>query len=327
MTPPPPPFRFARGKDDVAFDPALGDDELIAARAALSQGRWTDVRSLLARTGNDWDRRGHRLVVLGEGRSAAAWAHEWLLAEPESSDAAALSASAAVFRAAAGKQSPESARDLCVRAARMAPGDPTPWLGLLILARRTGTDDEQVRAFDQVRGRHRGHHHAHYLMTMCLAERQKTDGDDPFHEVYEFAEWAAGEAGAGSPLAVLPLVALVERFRVLAEAGALPADPARQPYWTSPRARTSVRWAFDWWLDRNGGPDGRGAGGGGHPRLPLDLNYLAFGKFHSGDTVAAAALFNRIGALATRTPWSYRDRDPKKAFRTARNYALGFGSS
>jgi hypothetical protein len=88
-----------------------------------------------------------------------------------------------------------------------------------------------------------------------------------------------------------------------------------------------VRWAFDWWLDRNGGPDGRGAGGGGHPRLPLDLNYLAFGKFHSGDTVAAAALFNRIGALATRTPWSYRDRDPKKAFRTARNYALGFGSS
>ena len=66
MTPPPPPFRFARGKDDVAFDPALGDEDLVAARAALAQGRWSDVRSLLARTGPDWDARGHRLVVLGD---------------------------------------------------------------------------------------------------------------------------------------------------------------------------------------------------------------------------------------------------------------------
>ena len=318
MTPPPPPFRFTRGKDDVAFDPAFGDDELVAARAALTQGRWTEVRALLARTGTDWDLRGHRLVVLGEGKSSAAWAQEWQLAEPESPDAAALAASASVFRAAAGKQSPEAARDACMRAARMTPADPTPWLNLLILARRTGTDDEQVRAFDQVRGRHRGHHHGHHLMTQCLAERQKTDGDDPFHEVYEFAEWAAGEAGAGSPLAALPLVALVERFRVLAEAGALPPNPTGLPYWTSSRARTSVRAAFDWWLDWDGGH---------HPRLPLDLNYLAFGKFHSGDTVEAAALFNRIGSQVTRIPWAYPDRDPKKAFRTARNYALGFGSS
>ena len=318
MTPPPPPFRFTRGKDDVAFDPALGDDELVSARVALTHGRWPDVRALLARTGDDWDLRGHRLVVLGEGKSAAAWAEEWRLAEPESTDAAALAASAAVFRAVAGKQSPESARELCLRAARMTPSDPTPWLGMLILARRIGTDDEQVRAFDQVRGRHRGHHHAHHLMTQCLAERQKTDGDDPFHEVYEFADWASGEAGHGSPLAALPLIALVERYRSLAAAGAMPADPARLPYWTSARARTSVRLAFDWWLDW----DGRR-----HPRLPIDLNYLAFAKFHEGDTVTAAAIFNRIGSQATRAPWSYLDRDPKKAFRAARDYALGFGAS
>ncbi|WP_329362612.1 hypothetical protein OG896_04605 [Streptomyces sp. NBC_00669] len=318
MTPPPPPFRFRRGKDDVTFDPAFGDEELVAARAALTQGRWTDVRALLASTGDDWDSRGHRLVVLGEGKSSAAWAEEWRLAEPESADAAALAAAAAVFRAIRGKQKPEDARELCLRVARMAPTDPTPWLFLLVLARRTGSDDEQVRAFDQVRGRHRGHHHAHHLMTQCLAERQKTDGDDPFHEVYEFAEWAAGEAGRTSPLSALPLVALVERYRALAASGALPSDPARLPYWTSARARNSVRAGFDWWLDWDRVP---------YPRLPVDLNHLAYGKFHSGDTVAAAALFNRIGADATRVPWSYPDRDPKKAFRAARNYALGFGSS
>ncbi|WP_037914767.1 hypothetical protein [Actinacidiphila yeochonensis] len=317
MTPPPPPFRFARGKDDVAFDPALGDEELVAARAALSQGRWTEVRALLARTGEDWDARGHRLVVLGEGRSSAAWAEEWRLAEPESVDAAALGASAAVFRAIAGRQSPESARAACVRAADRTPRDPTPWLFLLVLARRTGTDDEQVRAFDQVRGRHLGHHHAHHLMAQCLSERQMTNGDDPFHEVYEFAEWAAGEAGRGSPLTALPLVALVERYRVLAGTGAMPPDPSRLPYWTSPRARTSVRAAFDWFLDWDGRP---------YPRLAVDLNYLAFGKYHAGETVEAAALFNRIGHQATRVPWSYHDRDPKKVFRAARRHALGLGS-
>src|SRR5882757_9198707 len=284
MTPPPPLFRFTRDKDDVAFDPALGDEELIAVRSALQQGRWAEVRALLARTGEDWDSRGHRLVVLAEGKSTAAWAQEWRIAEPESPDAAALTGCAAVFRAMLGKQTPHSAREACLRAARMTPGDPTPWLGLLILARRTGTDEEQVRAFDQVRGRHRGHHHAHHLMIQCLAERQKTDGDDPFHEVYEFAEWAAAEAGPVSPLSVLPLVALIERYRALAVTGALPADPAGLPYWATARARNSVRAAFDWWLDWNGR---------GYPRLSLDLNYLAFGKFHSGDTAAAAALFNR----------------------------------
>lgn len=318
MTPPPPPFRFKRGKDDVAFDPAFGDEELIAARTALQQGRWAEVRALLARTGDDWDSRGHRLIVLGEGKSTAAWAQEWQIAEPESPDAAALTACAAVFRAVLGKQTPDSARGACLRAARMTPGDPTPWLGLLILARRTGTDEEQVRAFDQVRGRHRSHHHAHHLMIQCLAERQKTDGDDPFHEVYEFAEWAATEAGPLSSLSVLPLVALIERYRALAAAGALPGDPARLPYWASARARNSVRAGFDWWLDW----DGRS-----HPRLALDLNYLAFGKFHAGDTVAAAALFNRIGRQATAVPWSYLDLDPKQTFRAARNYALGFGAS
>ncbi|BBB01624.1 hypothetical protein RVR_9128 [Actinacidiphila reveromycinica] len=318
MTPPPPLFRFSRGRAGPSLDPALGDRELVAARAALNQGHWTDVRALLAATGDDWDTRGHRLVVLGAGISAAAWAEEWRLAEPESADAAALAAAAGVFRAIAGRQNPEDAREACLRVARRATRDPTPWLLLLVLARRTGSDDEQVRAFDQVRGRHRGHHHAHHLMTQCLAERQRTDGDDPFHEVYEFTEWAAGEAGPSSPLTVLPLVALVERYRALAAAGTLPPDPDRLPYWSGPHAHNSVRAGFDWWLAWDGPP---------YPRMPIDLNYLAYGAFHSGDTVEAAALFHRIGAAATRVPWSYPDRDPRKAFRAARDHALGFDPS
>ncbi|MEU1541314.1 hypothetical protein ABZ461_25015 [Actinacidiphila glaucinigra] len=320
MTPPPPPFGFSRSRDDLRFDPALDDEPLADVRAALAQGRWTAARSLLAETGDDWDRRGHRLVVLGEGGASATWAREWQLAEPGSSDAAALLASATVFRAVAGKEKPEQAREACLAAAALTPADPTPWLCLLILARHTGSDDEQIRAFDQVRGRHRSHHHGHHLMTACLAERPQAAADGgAFHEVYEFVDWAVGEAPAGSPLAVLPVVAHAELYRVQASAGTLPADPAASGHWDGWRARQALKRGFDWWLEFDG--DGHD-----HPRLHLDLNFLVHAQFLQGRTAEAAALFNRIGVHATRIPWAYPDRDPKKAFRAAREAVLGPGS-
>ncbi|KRV48681.1 hypothetical protein AQ490_24160 [Wenjunlia vitaminophila] len=314
---PPPPFRFSLTRNDFTLDPALDDTALAAARDAMALGRWSQARALLAKTGDDWDLRGHRLVVLGEV-AANGWAQDWLLAEPDSVDAATLHAFASVLLAARGRGRPEPAREACLAAARLVPADPSPWLAMLILARYTGTDDERMRAFDQVRGRHREHHHAHHLMAACLAERQKGDGDDPFHEVYEFAEWAAGEAPPGSPLAVLPVVAHVERYRVLAEAGHEPHNPANSDQWTSWRAGHAHAAAFSWWLDW----DGRD-----HPRLKVDLNFLAYAKFHEGRMAEAAGLFGSIGRNATRIPWSYPGRDPEKAFRAARTTAVGLGAA
>ncbi|MEC4018577.1 hypothetical protein [Streptomyces sp. H27-D2] len=317
MTPPPPPFGRPRKKDGIDFDPALDDSELAVVRDALAQGRWIDARSLLAETGEDWDRRGHRLVVLGEGPASAGWARDWQLAEPDSPCAAALLACAGVFRVLRGKDSADSVRAACLTAARMAPKDPSPWLALLILARHKGTDGEPARIFDQVRARYRDHHHAHHLMAAFLAERQEGREDDPFHEVYEFASWAADQAPADSPLAVLPVVAHAERYRVLAEAGLQPRDPALSQHWTSGRARQGLKAAFNWWLEWEGEE---------HPRHKADLNYLAHAKYHEGRTAEAAALFNRIGPYATRSPWSYPGRDPGNAFRAARDGALGLGS-
>ncbi|MCC3779387.1 hypothetical protein K6I33_005007, partial [Streptomyces sp. UNOB3_S3] len=113
MTPPPPLGRH-RNKDGLTFDPALDDTELATVRDALARGRWADARQLLARTGDDWDRRGHRLLVLAEGPTSAAWARDWLLAEPDSPDAAALLACAGVFRCLGGKDTPETAHALCM---------------------------------------------------------------------------------------------------------------------------------------------------------------------------------------------------------------------
>ncbi|MDI3418921.1 hypothetical protein [Streptomyces luteolus] len=314
MSPPPPPLGRARKRATYDFDPALDDTELTAARAALERGRWADTRALLAATGPDWDRRGHRLVVLGQSPATRAWAQEWRLVEPESADAAALFACASVWRALRGKERPESAQDACRAAASLAPDDPTPWLALLLLARTLGSEEDVVRLFDEVRHRHPQHHHAHHLMVGRLAERRADLGQDPLHEVYDFASWAVDQAPPDSPLAILPVVAHAERYRVLAGAARAGSPPERSGHWSGRLARLVLKGAFDWWLEW---------GGDRHPRGRIDLNFLAHAKFCEGRAAEAAALFHRIGRSATEAPWSYPGRDPAQAFGAARNAALG----
>ncbi|NBM16230.1 hypothetical protein [Streptomyces sp. GC420] len=314
MPPPPPPLGRSRNRDALSFDPALDDAELASVREALAQGRWTKARTLLAETGDDWDRRGHRLVVLAEPGTTAAWAQDWQIAEPESVDAASLHAFATVFRAIRGKAPVERAQDACRTVAKLVPDDPSPWLGLLLLARTLGTEEEVTQLFDEVRIRHPEHHHAHHLIAARLAERRPDAGQDPMHEVYDFAAWAAEQAPADSPLAVLPVIAHAERYRVLAAAGLEPKNPAASAHWTGRRARQVMRRAFDWWLEWERED---------HPRNRIDLNFLAHAKFCADRPAEAAALFHRIGPHATRAPWSYPDRDPLKAFRAARSAALG----
>ncbi|MEU8651220.1 hypothetical protein [Streptomyces sp. NPDC048737] len=291
---------------------ALDDAELASVRAAPPLDRRQAARSLLARTGDDWDRRGHRITVLALAPDAAALAHAWLLAEPGSADAAVLFALAQVGRARRGGETPAAARAACRAAAAAAPADPTPWLGLLMLERE-GTADA-VRFFEEVRSRHRDHHHAHHRMVALLAERRADAGPDPLHEVYEFAAWAAEQAPADSPLAILPIVALAERYRALAVRGHAPADPTTAPHWRDHRAADVMKAAFDWWLEWEHDD---------HPRRLVDLNFLAHARFCEGLPAEAAALFRRIGDHVTPAPWAYPDRDPYAAFHAARTAALG----
>ncbi|MFG3204613.1 hypothetical protein [Streptomyces sp. NPDC048192] len=297
-----------------AFDPALDDAELRTARAASAQGRRQAARSLLRHTGDDWDRRGHRLTVLAREPYAAAWARDWLQADPGSADAAALYALALVRHALRGKEDPGRAREACADAAALAPADPTPWLGLLRLARSLGPEREVLAAFAELRRRHPEHHHAHHLLLARLAERPAGGRAPEDHEVYDRAELAAAEAPADSPLAVLPLVAYAERYRVLAATGLAPADPAASGHWSGPRARRLLRTCFDWWLEWEHDE---------HPRRHIDLNHLAFALSSAGRPAEAAVLFRRIGPHATRAPWSYAHRDPRAAFHEARTRALG----
>ncbi|WP_405660832.1 hypothetical protein OG379_08445 [Streptomyces sp. NBC_01166] len=318
MSPPPPPLGRSRRKGvrpDHTFDLALDDGELIDVRGQFAQGRWTRARSLLVATGTDWDRRGHRLLALAAVPSAAGWARDWLLAEPDSRDATTLLACATVARAQrpkAGAGEAARAREACLAAAALDPVDPTPWLGLMTLERTHGTHEAAARDFEEIRARHPEHHHAHHLMTAGLAEAHPES--DPLHEVYDFAAWAAEQAPADSPLAVLPVVAHAERYRVLAAAGAVSDDPAASGHWSGRRARQVMKAAFDWWLEWERED---------HPRHTADLNFLAHAKICEGRPAEAAAIFHRIGLHATEAPWSYAGRDPYPEFVAARTLALG----
>lgn len=318
MTPPPPPLTFSlsfrKRSDRLRCDPALDDPPLTAARSALMQGRWHAVRTLLMETGDDWDRRGHRLLTLAETPAAEAWARDWQLAEPDSADAAVLLACAATSRAVRGRQSWATARQLIDEAARAAPGDPTPWLALLVLFRHSGTLGDCRYAFGELRDRHPDHHHAHHLMTAVSADNTA--------DVYDFAAEVAGRVPADSPLTQLPVVAHAEQYRVLV-AGTGPAARAGTKesvarHWTGRHAQSIVRGAFDWWLEW-GAEDG-------HPRRLIDLNFLAHAKFHEGRMAEAAALFQRIGPHVTPAPWSYAGHSPEKAFRSTRLAALGLSA-
>ncbi|MEE1794016.1 hypothetical protein PUR28_25100 [Streptomyces sp. BE308] len=321
MSPPPPPLGRPRrrgGRSDHSFDPALGDSELIDARNQFTQGRWTVARALLVATTTDWDRRGHRVLALAETGSAVEWARDWLLAEPDSADAATLLGCAAVARARRPKAAADAvplAREACLAAAGRAPADPTPWLGLLLLDRALGGDSAETgRLFEEIRSRHPEHHHAHHLMAAHLAESRPDSGQDPLHEVYDFAAWAAEQAPADSPLAVLPVIAHAERYRVLVAAGTESDDPAASGHWAGRRARQVMKAAFDWWLEWERED---------HPRHRADLNFLAHAKVCEGRPAEAAALFHRIGPHATPAPWAYSGREPYPAFLTARRFALG----
>ncbi|MFJ3494766.1 hypothetical protein ACIPPJ_14335 [Streptomyces sp. NPDC086091] len=295
---------------------ALDDAPLLSALVdASASGCWQSARSLLARTGDDWDRRGHRAVVLARAPLALPRARAWLDAEPDSADGAVLLALALVRRALHGEEDPAAAREACRAAADRAPADPTPWLGLLMLeGEGTAT---AVRVFEEIRARHRDHHHAHHLMVALLAERRADRGPDALHEVYEFASWAAEQAPADSPLAILPIVAHAERYRALAVRGFAPADPATAAHWRDDGAGEVMKAAFDWWLEWEHDD---------HPRRLVDLNYLAHAKVCEGRPAEAAAVFHRIGGHVTPAPWSYPDRDPRAAFRAARAGALGAGA-
>jgi hypothetical protein len=304
----------------ASFDPAYDDLDLVEARDEIVQGRWEPARDLLDDTRREYDRRAHRVRVLAEAVGTSPWIERWQALDPHNRDAAVLRAQVEVVRAAKAHNQAaaagvnrlvKAAEEQCRRAIALDPRDPTPWISLLTLARVQGASrDEFWRRWQELRDRDEWSREGnHQTLIYLFAAWQGSHT-----EMYDFAYWLAGQAPNGSPLAMLPLVAHAEAYRVRAvEAKASGSQAGLDLHWTRPQVQADLTGILTrWYLVAE--PD--------HAQAKLDLNYLAHALVYADRHAEAAKVFTSLGPYATKLPWIYTG-DPESAFGYWRERLLG----
>lgn len=296
-------------------DPAFDDGELRRARADAAMGGWEAVRDLLARTGEDWPLRTHRISVLGNAAVGLEWPRVWSLAEPKSPDALLLSAYSEAVRVHGMivRRDPSATDGLAVRAvargraaAEACPDDPTPWIGLLTLAgvlgdngvSRVGWGELSFEAgarswswFQEAVVRHPESWHAHHRMLEAQSARLRTGSQRELTSLLDFTAAAAEHSEPHSPLRALPLYAHTE----LRQSNTPDLLDASERAWLTARAEQDIAGAYRQWF-RGPAPS--------HPGAPYDLNVLAYLLVESGRPSLAHPVFGAIGAYATAVPWA-----------------------
>jgi hypothetical protein len=143
------PADYGLGADEqVRVDPALDDPVLDAALVATRADDWKPALAALADAGADWGKRGiyvDALATVAARNPRQRWLDHWRAEVPSSPDAAVVHAQSLLVKAwdwrGAGTASvmfPEILRtcaDETLKAAEMAPRDPTPWTILATAAR------------------------------------------------------------------------------------------------------------------------------------------------------------------------------------------------
>ena len=318
-------------------DPAFDDAELRRAREDAAMGGWEAVRDLLARTGDDWTLRTHRITVLANSSVGLEWPRAWSQAEPERPDALVMTAYAEAVRLhsmivrrdpSADDSTAVSVVARCRAAAEAAPDDPTPWISLLTLAGVLGDGgvsmvqwnelsfEAGARSwgwFQEAVKRDPDSWHAHHRMREAQFARLRTGSPRDLTGLLDFGTAAAAHAGDHSPLRLLPLYAHTD-LRLAATADLL---GAAEREWLTQRNEQDLQDAYRDWFR---GPERA------HPAAPFDLNILAYQLVESGRPSLAHPVFTAIGPHATTAPWSQAAqlsgaRSAHDAFRAARNAA------
>ncbi|GAA3393695.1 hypothetical protein [Streptomyces roseoviridis] len=323
------PGRSARGgRFTPDFDPDFGDRALTEARHDMVIGRWQGVRDLLKSTGDDWQRRTHRLRLLSHAAAGSSTVEAWRAAEPGNPDAAVLRAATEVVRVfdaaiAAGRGAAvdrgriDAAVDTCLAAAAAAPADPMPWVSLLSVARlyEGGVPRRQLRHwFDELRRRDPYNTEGHtQVLRYWSARWHGTHG-----AMYDFARDAAGVAPPGSPLPILVQIARVEEYRYIAD-GALGRGPVRgfDQHWKHELAVTELRRTHARWIG------GREPGSPVRPEEVAELNYLAHAACYAGEAEVARAVFGLLGARAAWVPWVYTGAPEEQFARFREGWGVG----
>jgi hypothetical protein len=286
----------------ATFDPAFDDLDLAEARDELSQGRWDPARDLLEDSRRNWDRRSHRVRVLADAAAGTSWVERWQSMDQHNPEAAVLRGQIEVVRALrAHAAAPDGGRpralreaeEHCRRAVALTPQDPTPWISLIALARVQGVGrDEFWQRWQGLRERDEWSRDGHHQTLIYLfAAWQGSQAD-----MYDYAYWLAGEAPAGSPLAILPLVAHAESFRVRQADGRDEAPSGLNLHWTQPQVGVDLDAALNTWFRKSNLR---------HAQAKADLNYLAHALIYADRAEDARPVMRAIDTHATQLPWVY----------------------
>jgi hypothetical protein len=291
--------RLAPELDDAALGRVLR--ALGGAHGAGPQDILTvQAEQLLRDAGTDWDRRGHRVVVLAG--AAPALARRWRAKHPHSADALVLHAWADVLtgRLTGRLDDAAATADTCRRAAEAAPADPTPWVALLAalcLERRTSAALTPV--WQEIAARDPWNREAYLTIFVHLSP----DGQGSQAARREFLDDVVTVMPPHAPPACLPLAAAVDQYhRELDGSGMSILVAAR--YWEQPQHTALLDRTAEQWLR---------PGHLRHAARVADLNLLAYALARAGRTEEAARAFLATENLVCPWPWQY-EGDPVERF-------------
>ncbi|EKX65640.1 hypothetical protein Sipo8835_30775 [Streptomyces ipomoeae] len=268
------------------------------------------IERLLKDTGQDWDRRAHRLAVLA-AVTRPATQRSWLDQQSGHPDAQTLFAWGIMAR---GSRTPppsaefEQAVEACATAARLDPYDPNPWvarLGLLRQRRRSRT--EVFPIWREIVARDPWHREAHLQMYGYLSPRQCGS----HAQAMDFVDRVRATAPSNAPTAGLPLLSLIDRYHAALSQGGVQALTADR-LWSGHEAARILDRAQDNWAE-----PGRLT----HAAALADLNLLAYALSVAREQSRAALVFRSIAGVVTAFPWGYNGQDPVLAFTAAQRRA------
>ena len=264
------------------------------------------VSRLLDQSRADWDRRTHQLSVLAHHLSESHGPRAWAAREPRNASALVLSAWAQLERGRSRGSLEDAAgiADSCLRAAELAPEDPTPWVVLLGLSRLERRSQSEVFGLlNEVVARDRWNREAHLGMLRYLGREEMGSRI----QVLDFVEAVRARTPANAPCAATELTAQVLQYQSVLTRGGVEALLARH-HWSRGSAAQALDRAAHIWAQ---------PGFFHHAAALADLNLLAYALVAAERRGEARPVFEAINGIVAAWPWSVGG-DPVSEFEKAR---------
>ncbi|MFF4041437.1 hypothetical protein [Streptomyces sp. NPDC001816] len=267
------------------------------------------ISRLLDQEPGDWDRRTHRLGTLADFLADSHLPRSWATREPRNASALVLHAWTQLARARAQGRPEDTgdATDACLRAADIAPEDPTPWVVLLGLARLQRWEQPQVfGVWNEVLARDRWNREAYLSMLGYLTPEEAGSRI----QVLDFVDALCARMPANAPCAVTELTAQVLQYQSVLGRGGFEALVARN-HWSQAMAAQALDRVARTWVQ---------PGFLRHAKALADLNVLAYALMAADRRHDARPVFEALGGTVTGWPWQ-AGGDPLTEFDQAQRRA------